>query len=159
MSVQLLHELVLSGVDATRRLGAMLAESFPPQAVIGLNGTLGAGKTFLARSIAEAIGVPPSDATSPTFTLIQAYRNSGKTVYHIDAYRVADVDEFLDLGVEELMDEPGAWVIVEWANRMGEVFPEETLWIDMEVVSVNERRVKLSGRPEFWTPLLKPITS
>ena len=102
MSVQLLHELVLSGVDATRRLGAMLAESFPPQAVIGLNGTLGAGKTFLARSIAEAIGVAPSEATSPTFTLIQAYRNSGKTVYHIDAYRVADVDEFLDLGVEEL---------------------------------------------------------
>ena len=110
----------------------------------GLVGTLGAGKTSFTRLVAQSAGVDPSEVTSPTFTLLKSYRGriaSGQlNLHHIDAYRVNDEDEFLELGVEECFEDDHAWTMVEWADRVENVMPENTLWMEFQVDDVMHYR-------------------
>lgn len=109
----------------------------PSRLVIGLVGTLGAGKTTFTQCLAEASGVDREDVTSPTFTLMSSYEakvNSGEIhLHHLDAYRLSDEDEFLELGVEELFDSEKTWVLIEWADRVTSVMPKQTIWIELEI--------------------------
>ena len=82
----------------TARLGKLLADVLPAGTVIALIGTLGAGKTRLVQAVAGALGVPREEVTSPTFVLVNEYVGGRLPVYHFDAYRLRDEDEFLELG-------------------------------------------------------------
>ena len=110
----------------TERLGAALADVLPPGTVVGLIGTLGAGKTRLVQAVAAALGVPPGNVTSPTFVLVNEYRGGRMPVYHFDTYRLKDDDEFLDLGPDEYFDSNGL-TFVEWADRVADLLPDERL--------------------------------
>ena len=101
----------------TFEFGISLAGELQCPARILLVGDLGAGKTTLTRGLAVGFGVDdPRDVSSPTFTLVNKY--SGPVpVYHIDLYRI-DGNETHELGLDELLDDPGAVVIVEWADRL-----------------------------------------
>ncbi len=70
--------------------------------------------------------------TSPTFTLLQTHRGR-ITLHHLDAYRLADEDEFLELGVDELFEDDQAWTLIEWADRVESVMPADTLWIEIKI--------------------------
>jgi len=98
--------------------------------VVGLTGTLGAGKTQWTKFFAEALGANASDVSSPTFVLIHPLATD-PAVYHIDAYRIVDSDEFFELGIEELFESP-AITVIEWANRFPECMPRETLWVHLD---------------------------
>ncbi|GAA5505637.1 tRNA (adenosine(37)-N6)-threonylcarbamoyltransferase complex ATPase subunit type 1 TsaE [Novipirellula caenicola] len=124
-----LRHLDLEHVDALAR---RMVDCLPAGISFGLVGTLGAGKTRIVQSIAAATGVDPADVTSPTFTLLQSHHGS-ITLHHLDAYRVSDDDEFLELGVEELFDDPQAWTLVEWADLVRSVMPLETVWIKIDI--------------------------
>lgn len=126
---------------ATATLGAALAEVLPEGATVALCGTLGAGKTRLVQAIAEAVGVDRRDVLSPTFVLIQEYHGR-RTVYHIDAYRLRDDDEFLALGVEEYFDSDGL-VFVEWADRVEGCLPRDRIEIHIEVTGPESRQFKV----------------
>ena len=76
--------------------------------VILLYGDLGAGKTAFVRGLAEGLGVPPGDVSSPTFTIMQEYRGGRLPLFHVDLYRLNDPREIDDLGLEE----------IEWADRL-----------------------------------------
>src|SRR5439155_20081314 len=106
---------------ATDRFGATLAAVLPPGAVVALLGTLGAGKTRLVQAIAAACGVPREEVVSPTFVLCQQYRGR-RTINHLDAYRLRDVDELRELGIEELFASD-AITIIEWADRIADALP------------------------------------
>lgn len=133
-------------LDGLQQLADSLTHHLPTQLTLGLVGTLGAGKTTFAQAISRAFGIDAADVTSPTFTLLQTYHVGDRTLHHLDAYRVADDEEFLELGVEELYDEPNAWTLVEWADRVADVVPKETLWIEIMIDSNPDRR-----RLEFCT--------
>ena len=107
-------------------------------ATIALTGTLGAGKTRLVQAVAVAAGVNASDVTSPTFVLCQLYRGR-QSIQHLDAYRVRDIDEFVELGVEEYFDGPG-WTFVEWSDRVAACLPDDHLEIQIEVTGREARR-------------------
>jgi tRNA threonylcarbamoyladenosine biosynthesis protein TsaE len=124
-----LRSLDLARLDALART---LVDRVPRGTTFGLVGTLGAGKTSLVRAIAQACGVDVADVTSPTFTLLQTHRGS-LTIHHLDAYRLADEDEFLELGVEELFADNSAWTLVEWADRVAGVMPAATLWLRIDI--------------------------
>jgi tRNA threonylcarbamoyladenosine biosynthesis protein TsaE len=109
----------------TARLGRALAEALPGGSVVALSGTLGAGKTHLVQSVVQAEGVDPRDVTSPTFVLINEYPGR-RPVYHFDAYRIKDDDEFLQLGPEEYFEGQGL-TFVEWAERVAGCLPAERL--------------------------------
>ena len=133
-----MQTLTFEKLDLTdlRRLAGAMTELFPTKLVIGLVGTLGAGKTTLTQMLASAMGVDPEDVTSPTFTLLCSYKASvaagSTTLHHLDAYRVADEDEFLELGIDELCDQDRGWVVIEWADRVAAVLPNDTLWIEIQ---------------------------
>ncbi len=129
----------------TIRLGKALAEALPTGAVVSLNGPLGAGKTRLVQAIAEALGVERSQVVSPTFVLMQEYHGQ-KSIYHIDAYRIKDDDEFLQLGVEEYFA-PGNLVLIEWADRVARCLPGDLVRIEIETTSPTGRRFHISNCP------------
>lgn len=119
--------LDLLGIE---RLSAELIRSLPCPQVVGLTGTLGAGKTTFVQGLARAAGIDVGDVTSPTFTLLQTHHGS-VVLNHLDAYRLADEEEFLQLGVEELYEQPDSWTVVEWADRVQGVLPDETFWVEL----------------------------
>ncbi len=114
-------EFDLADEAGTAALGRALADALPRQAVVGLNGPLGAGKTRLVQAVAEASGVDRRTVTSPTFVLVQEYHGT-RTIYHADAYRLADDDEFWQLGLDERFDQQ-ALVFIEWADRVVRCLP------------------------------------
>ncbi|MDG2220528.1 MAG: tRNA (adenosine(37)-N6)-threonylcarbamoyltransferase complex ATPase subunit type 1 TsaE [Rubripirellula sp.] len=111
-------------------LAGTMVRELPSPLVIGLVGTLGAGKTTFVQALARAAGIDAVDVTSPTFTLLQTHRGA-IVIHHLDAYRVADDEEFLQLGVDELFADDDAWTIIEWGDRVAEVLPANTLWIEL----------------------------
>lgn len=129
--------------SATERLGAALAAALPPGTTIALIGTLGAGKTRLVQAVAAALGVPREEATSPTFVLVNEYHGQ-RPIYHFDAYRLRDEDEFLELGPDEYFESQGL-TFVEWADRVTDCLPAERLEIRCEAVGETERRFVLSA--------------
>ena len=127
--------------NATRLLGAALAEALPDGTTVALCGTLGAGKTRLVQAIAEASGVPRGDVVSPTFVLIQEHRGR-RPIYHIDVYRLRDEEEFLQLGPEEYFESPGL-TLIEWADRVERCLPPQRIEIHAEVTGPESRRFEV----------------
>jgi tRNA threonylcarbamoyladenosine biosynthesis protein TsaE len=154
-----MHHLTYIATDesGTAALGAALAEVLPGGSTVALNGTLGAGKTRLVQAIAEALGVDRRTVVSPTFVLVQEYAGRRK-IYHIDAYRLKDLDEFLALGPEEYFESDGL-VLIEWADRVAEGLPEESLTIDISVTGENERRFEIAARGERYANLAEKLAT
>jgi tRNA threonylcarbamoyladenosine biosynthesis protein TsaE len=125
----------------TDRFGAALAAVLSPGTTIALTGTLGAGKTRLVQAIAAALGVPREEVVSPTFVLCQRYQGS-RTIYHLDAYRLKDDDEFRELGPEEFFESDGL-TIIEWADKVADCLPDERVEIEIEVTGRTSRRFSL----------------
>jgi tRNA threonylcarbamoyladenosine biosynthesis protein TsaE len=122
----------------TERLGRGLADALADGGVIALDGALGAGKTRLVQAIAAALGVDRHDVVSPTFVLIHEYQGR-RPVVHIDAYRLRDTDEFLQLGADEYLA-AGNLVLIEWAERVADALPKERLEIRIEILPGTTRR-------------------
>jgi tRNA threonylcarbamoyladenosine biosynthesis protein TsaE len=129
----------------TDRLGAALAKCLPAGTTVALSGTLGAGKTRLVQAIAVGCGVPAEEVVSPTFVLCQEYRGRRRLV-HLDAYRIADDDEFLQLGVDEYFSSD-AIVLIEWAERVARCLPQQRVEIQIEPLGETSRRfaIRASG--------------
>lgn len=128
----------------TDRLGAALANTLPPGTVIGLIGTLGAGKTRLVQAVAAALGVPRGNVISPTFVLVNEYLGGRLPIYHFDTYRLKNNDEFLNLGPDEYFD-AGGLTFVEWADRVAELLPGDRLEIIIEVTGESSRHISIRG--------------
>lgn len=124
------------------RLGRAIAESARAGLVIGLVGPLGAGKTRLARAIAEALGVDPGAISSPTFVLIHEYEGR-LPVAHFDVYRLASAAEFEDLGVADYFAGESL-CLVEWADRVAGLLPADRWEIQLEPTGPTSRMVRLT---------------
>jgi tRNA threonylcarbamoyladenosine biosynthesis protein TsaE len=125
----------------TDLLGRAVAAVAAAGTVIGLVGPLGAGKTRLARAIAEALGVDPLAVSSPTFVLIHEYEGR-LPVYHFDAYRLGAPGPFEALGVADYWEADGV-CLVEWADLVSEVLPASAWWVRIEPVAATGRRVSI----------------
>jgi tRNA threonylcarbamoyladenosine biosynthesis protein TsaE len=123
----------------TDLLGEALAAVLPPGTTVALEGTLGAGKTHLVQAIAAASGVERQSVVSPTFVLVQQYHGQ-RPICHVDAYRIADVDEFEQLGSDEFLFEHQGLALVEWADRVADALPPERLTVRIEVTGPTRRR-------------------
>ncbi len=143
--------------SATDALGAALAEILPDGTTVGLCGTLGAGKTRLVQAVAEAAGVDRRDVVSPTFMLIHEYRGR-RTIYHFDAYRLRDEDEFLDLGPDEYFESDGL-VLVEWSDRVVGCLPKDRIEIQIEVTGPQSRQFNISAVGDRYAGVIEKIRS
>jgi tRNA threonylcarbamoyladenosine biosynthesis protein TsaE len=148
-----MHDLFLPDADATAELGARLARHLPAQAVVELQGDLGAGKSTLARALLRALGVTGT-IRSPTYTLVEQYPlPAGGMALHLDLYRIGDPGELEFLGLDA--GEIRLW-LVEWPERGQGALPRPDLRIELEVESAGRhcRLSPTSAVGEAWVAAL-----
>ncbi len=122
----------------TAAFARRLATTLSPGSVLALYGDLGSGKTCFVRGLADALNVP-GPVTSPTYTLIHEY-DSTPPLYHMDLYRIGDVDSIYALGMDEYF-EGGGITVIEWADRVESLLPPQTLRLFFETKQNPERRI------------------
>ena len=136
-------ECITRSAEETRALARRLARQLRPGDVVLLVGELGAGKTTFVRGLAEGLGLDPGWVSSPTFVLIQEYEREGAPpLYHVDAYRVRDPRELVEVGLEEYFERPGITVI-EWGDKVRELVPPGAIEVHFEVLEGDRRRIRV----------------
>lgn len=127
-----------------------------PGDVVALTGELGAGKTHFIKGLASGVGVKKSRyLSSPSFTLVNEY--PGRVCfYHIDLYRLETEKEAADLGLEEYV-QGGGITVIEWADRIPSLLPDEILWIKIEYAGENSRRIEIAGKGERYSRIVNEI--
>jgi tRNA threonylcarbamoyladenosine biosynthesis protein TsaE len=134
-------EIVSHSRRATLRLGERLGRAAAPGDLILLRGDLGAGKTTLTQGIARGLGISGA-VNSPTFTLIKEY--AGRLpLFHVDLYRLEDLTEVEELGIEDYLERGGVCV-VEWADRADPLWPANWLRIALHMQDAHSRRLALT---------------
>jgi tRNA threonylcarbamoyladenosine biosynthesis protein TsaE len=116
-------------VEQTKELGRALAELVRPGDIILLAGDLGAGKTALTQGLGAAMGVLET-ITSPTFTIASSYEGRIR-LHHLDVYRLEHLQEAIDLGLAELVDD-GAVAVIEWGDAVAPALPPDFLEIRLQ---------------------------
>ena len=129
--------VITNSVEATQAIAKRLAETLRPGSILALHGDLGSGKTCFVTGIARALAIPDA-ITSPTFTMINEYAGT-LALCHMDLYRISAPDELFTLGLEDYFDSDGVTVI-EWAERAGDLLPEDTIHILFEVLDAPDTR-------------------
>jgi len=132
--------VISHSVEETEALGAALARQLQPGDVITLIGEIGAGKTAFARGLARGLGVPDGSVASPSFVLVRQYTSGRMPLYHADLFRLESVPQAYSVGLEECY-EAGGVTLIEWANKVPGVLPEQFLEIRFEVVDPETRRL------------------
>lgn len=116
--------------EQTREVGKKIAEQARQGSVFALIGDLGVGKTVFTKGFAEGLGINES-ISSPTFTLVNEYYDGRLPFYHFDVYRIEEADELEMIGFDEYLYGNGV-TLIEWANRIPELLPANTVWITIE---------------------------
>lgn len=140
--------------EQTQRLGSRLGELADAGDVFLLIGNLGSGKTCLTQGIAWGLGIK-EHAFSPSFVIVREYHGR-LTLYHIDFYRLDQIEEIMDLGLDEYLYGSGVCV-VEWAEKGLALLPQENLTIELSYISDMQRFVSLEPRGKRYHQLLKSL--
>lgn len=130
---------VIKGLEATEKFGLELASGLAAGDVVALTGDLGAGKTTLTKSIAKGLGVT-ENVTSPTFTIVCEYMSGRLPLFHFDLYRIGSEEEAFEAGLEEYFHRGGVSVI-EWADLVPELIPDDALVISIEYGEEEDERI------------------
>jgi tRNA threonylcarbamoyladenosine biosynthesis protein TsaE len=141
----------------TIRIGKRIGSLLMPGDVLALVGELGAGKTQFIKGLAAGTGVKKSIyLTSPSFTLINEY--VGKVpFYHIDLYRLESEREAEELGLEEYF-QGGGITVIEWADKIPSLLPEEILWIEIHYTGEYTRSLEISGKGDRYYKLIEELS-
>lgn len=140
--------------EETQRFGAELGQLAAPGDVILLVGNLGAGKTCLTQGIAWGLDID-GYARSPSFVVVNEYKGR-LPMYHIDLYRLDNIAEIADLGLDDYFYGKGLCV-VEWADKALELLPSQNLLIKIDYVSDNERSLDLTGHGPRYKEMMADI--
>jgi len=134
--------------DETLDLGRGLGRSLKGGELLLLEGDLGYGKTVFARGVAAALGIPPEEVTSPSFTIVHEYQGGRVPVFHLDLYRLSDSDEQVGgFGVEEILAAGGV-VIVEWGEKLPPFLRRNAVTIRFHDVGEGSRRIEIVAEPK-----------
>ncbi len=131
--------LELIDAAATVAAGEALAAELGAGAVVALCGQLGAGKTHFTQGLARGLGIDAAVA-SPTFGLVHEFRQGSVPLFHFDLYRTESLEEVEAIGWDDYLD-AGGIVVAEWADRFPDLFPPETIWLELAYSADGESRV------------------
>jgi tRNA threonylcarbamoyladenosine biosynthesis protein TsaE len=137
-------EMISESAEQTLEIARFIGGNLRKGDVLALSGELGSGKTCFTGGLARGLGVDDKyQITSPTFTLINEYPARCK-LYHFDVYRLNSYSEFEDLGYEEYFCSDGV-VVIEWAEKIVEILPADTLFISFKYLDENRRKIMIKG--------------
>ena len=130
----------------TQFLAQKLVEKTKVGSVVALIGNLGTGKTTFTQGFARAIGVNER-VGSPTFKLVSEYKGKDHWLYHIDAYRLEGVNDFLKIGGEEYLRPEKGFTLIEWADLIADVLDDNIISVNLSRIkdNSNARRIDIKG--------------
>lgn len=126
----------IKSLDDTKNLAEGIAKKLKIGAVIALIGELGTGKTTFTQYFAKAIGVTEA-VGSPTFKVISEYHGTNLWLYHIDCYRLENPQQFINIGGDEYLESDKGLTLIEWADIIEEILPQNTIYISFKRVEKN----------------------
>ena len=122
---------------------AELIVAAKPNKVLLFNGEMGAGKTTFIKQLCKTLGVTEA-TSSPTFSLVNEYETTdNQIIYHFDFYRLKNETEALDMGIDDYLYS-GHWCLIEWAENIANLLPENYSIITIEVLPDEKRLLKLN---------------
>lgn len=131
--------------EETKRLAAKIAKEHKGK-IFALTGELGAGKTTFVQGFAKGLGIKEK-IISPTFVLIREHKipKSKYILYHVDLYRLENIDDLRKLGLEEILSNPNNIVLIEWAEKVISILPKDTVKISLDIVNPNTRKITINS--------------
>ena len=134
-----MEKIVTYSEEETKQVANNLASKIDKVKVIVLNGELGAGKTKFTEGFLSYFGLE-NEISSPTFNIVNEYKNPKISIYHFDVYRLADIDEFYAIGGEEYLSK--GICIIEWGEIIEEALPNHYIKIEIEKdIEDTEKRI------------------
>jgi tRNA threonylcarbamoyladenosine biosynthesis protein TsaE len=141
--------------EQTRRVGMRLGASLRPGDVICLQGDLGAGKTTFVQGLAQGWGTLDA-VSSPTFIIVNLYRRAdGAQLFHMDAYRLESVPEAEELDMEAMLTQGP--LLVEWPERIQGLIPPNRIWLEMEYLAEEQRKMRFRSQGKRYDALLDEL--
>lgn len=137
---------ITNSADETKAIAEKLSKEIKKGGIMCLFGNLGTGKTMFTKGLAEGLGIENLAIKSPTYTYIRHHKMRGQNIYHIDLYRLEQIDELLALELDEIMQNKENIIIVEWADRMGSILPKKRIDIEISYISDTSREIKITER-------------
>lgn len=138
-------KLTTNSSEETIALGEILGAMLKPGDVLAMRGTLAAGKTTITKGIAKALGVT-DNITSPTFCIISEYEGAKMPLYHMDVYRLDNAEDFINLGVDDLIYGNGV-SIIEWSEKIQSELPKKTITVQITPNEDSTRTIELINWP------------
>ena len=124
-----MKEITTYSEAETKKVARQIAEKIGTSGIIVLNGDLGAGKTKFTEGFLSYFGLE-NEISSPTFTIVNEYKNEKVNIYHFDVYRLSDIDEFYAIGGEEYFSK--GICIIEWGEIIEDALPKHYIKIDIK---------------------------
>ncbi|SRR3989344_3757974 len=142
--------MIAKSIIETEKFAENLVKNLKFPSILGLSGELGSGKTSFTKFLAKYLGVKES-IISPTFTIINSYKiqNTKYKLIHIDCYRILNPEKLLDLGFNDILQDKNSIVVIEWAERVKNFLPKNTIWIKFKHNGNNQRKISLKTNNEF----------
>ena len=154
--VSKIFSITTHSVDETRDLGKKIGALINQPVTIALIGDLGCGKTAFVQGLAQGLEVPADYyITSPTFTLINEYTGRWP-LFHVDLYRLEGLNDFEDIGLDELLDDPAA-VAIEWADRLPYTVFDAYLSLTFEMIDETGRKISIKASGQNEMTLIKVL--
>lgn len=137
-------DYISKSLEETKKIACEVASQISGGAVLALYGELGSGKTTFTRYLVEALGVV-ARVQSPTFVVHRKYLGDGKTINHIDLYRLHTHEEVMAIGLVELVSEKDSVTIIEWPELVAEQLPQETIVINFDYLGEEGRKIHVQN--------------
>lgn len=137
--------VISSSAEQTQEIAKKLAQKYKSGGVFALIGSLGAGKTTFAQGFAQGLNISQR-LISPTFIVMRQYDISGNKegkLYHLDLYRLDQVEQMENLGISEIFQNPKNIILIEWAEKLGKLLPKNTIKIKFKTISENSRQIDI----------------
>lgn len=138
--------------EQTRRMGIYLGGYLKTGDVICLEGDLGSGKTTLVQGIAQGWGAS-DPVSSPTYLIVNEYRRpDSQRLFHLDAYRLRNALDAEMIDFDRMLEQGP--IVIEWAERIREILPENYLWIGLSYLGVGHRAMLLTPHGKLYEDIV-----
>lgn len=143
------QEIIIPSLDALDAAAEEFVALMGDETVYAFTGEMGAGKTTFINALCRALGVEDDHTGSPTFAIVNEYRSdtTAELIYHFDLYRIENLEQAFDIGVEDYLDS-GALCFIEWPDRIDDILPDDTVRVNIEVLPDGGRRLTVEGISE-----------